>query len=170
MSKNARQWMRTLHRYSGFSMLFVMLLYGVTGIVLGYRDTDIFRHEVHFVQTLDPHLDAEALGKAVKIKNLKIERQQGDVAYFKQGTYNVATGEADYKDMRYPRILDELINLHKANSKYAYSPLNIFFAIALIFFVVSAIWMIPTNTKGRKISLFLILFSLILVTVVVLTD
>ena len=70
--------------------------------------------------------------------------------YFKQGTYNIKTGEAKYKKKELPFVLDKMTKLHKAQSKDTLSPLNTFFGISLFFFVISSFWMFNPKSKAFK--------------------
>ncbi|MES1219621.1 MAG: hypothetical protein ABUT20_29240, partial [Bacteroidota bacterium] len=102
-------------------------------------------------QKLAPGLNADSLGKAIRIRDLKIESQRGDTAYFKAGTYNISTGVVNYTVTSLPLVLDKLTRLHKASTKQPLYYLNIFFGISLLFFVVSSFWMfLPKTTIFRK--------------------
>ena len=70
--------------------------------------------------------------------------------FFKQGTYNIKTGEAKYKKKELPFVLDKMTKLHKAQSKDTLSPLNTFFGISLFFFVISSFWMFNPKSKIFK--------------------
>ncbi len=148
---------RLLHRYLGFFLLGIMAMYAITGIVLVFRNTDAFKQTTAYAKTVDPNLDAEALGKALDIRRLEIERTEAGVAYFKQGTYNLTTGEAAYAKTELPVILDKFTKLHKATTDSPLYWLNIFFGASLLFFVVSAVWMYlpggPILRKGLWFSL-----------------
>ena len=54
---------------------------------------------------LTPGLNAEDLGKAIRIGSLKIEAENGDVLSFKQGTYNKVTGDVKYTVKTWPKII-----------------------------------------------------------------
>ncbi len=85
------------------------------------------------------------------MRNLKIEKEEGDVLKFKQGTYNKATGMANYSTKELPYFLDRITSIHKADSKDPLFFLNVFFGLSLLFFVVSAFWMfLPGTTVFRK--------------------
>lgn len=162
--------MRTLHRYIGFFLLTIMAIYALTGVVLIYRDTAIFKQEVHIEKTLATNLDEQQLEKAIKIKKLKITKQQDNILYFKQGQYDRQSGLVQYTEMQYPKWLDELIRLHKGNSEYAHSWLTTLFAIALFFFTFSSLWMIPGSKRARRISVSLVSVGILLAILLILTD
>ncbi len=143
--------MRIYHRYLGYFLAGIMAVYAISGIVMIFRDTDFLKKEKQVEQRLAPGLNADSLGKAIRIRDLKIESQRGDIVYFKDGTYNITTGVANYTVKSLPVILDKLTRFHKASTKQPLYYLNIFFGISLLFFVVSAFWMfLPKTTIFRK--------------------
>ena len=146
---------RVLHRYLGFFLVGIMAMYAITGVTLIFRNTDTFKNTTAFAKTVEPGLDAEALGKTLEIRRLEITKTEGNVAYFKEGTYDVATGEANYELKELPFVLGKLTKLHKATTDSPLYWLNIFFGVSLLFFVVSAIWMyLPGGPVLRKGLLF----------------
>ncbi|MFZ7343172.1 PepSY-associated TM helix domain-containing protein [Avibacterium volantium] len=170
MSKTTAKWMRILHRYFGFLLLVIMSIYALTGIVLIYRDTNIFKRSVYIEKTISPQLTEQQLGQKLRIKNLLISEKKDDVLYFKQGEYHSKTGEVKYHAMEYPSWLAELNRLHLGNSQYAYSWLTTLFGISLLFFCISSLWLIPGSKKMLKRSLWFILTGAVMAMVVVLTD
>ena len=91
-----RKTMRDLHNYIGFFIVGLVVIYSLSGIVQTYRDTSFLKHDVKNEKTIETNLDAESLGKAIKIKELKVEKTENGIMYFKQGSYNPQTGEAKY--------------------------------------------------------------------------
>lgn len=147
--------MRILHRYLGFFLAGIMAVYAISGIVLIFRDSDTFKNTVVIEKTLDPNLSAQSLAKAVNNKRLKVTKEEGGILYFKEGTYNSATGAVVYSKKELPFILDKLTHFHKAKSGDPLYFLNIFFGLSLLFFVVSSFWMfIPSSPIYRKGMLF----------------
>ncbi|WP_228459229.1 hypothetical protein [Chryseobacterium carnipullorum] len=90
------------------------------------------------------------MGKELKIKGLEVEKTEGNILHFKQGTYDAASGKAKYSKMELPFVLDKMVKLHKSQSKETLSPLNTFFGISLFFFVISSFWMFNPKTKAFK--------------------
>lgn len=143
--------MRIYHRYLGYFLAGIMAVYAVSGIVLIFRDTDLFKKKKQVEQQLSSGLNAAGVGKALRIRDLQFESENGDIAVFNQGTYNKTTGLANYTVTSLPVILDKLTRLHKANTKQPLYYLNIFFGISLLFFVISSFWMfLPKTTIFRK--------------------
>ena len=89
------------------------------------------------------------------------------MVFFKEGTYNRQTGEASYSKKELPYVLNKLTRLHKASTDDPLYWLNIFFALSLLFFVVSSLWMFLPKTKiFRKGMVFMaagIILTLVLI-------
>jgi uncharacterized iron-regulated membrane protein len=147
--------MRIWHRYLGYFLAGIMAVYAVSGVIMIFRDTDFLKKEKLLTKSLAANLEADSVGKAIRIRDLKFESVNGDLAIFKQGTYNKATGEAKWTVKTLPTAIEKLTKLHKANSKSPLFFLNIFFGISLLFFVLSAFWMfLPKTTIFKKGLLF----------------
>jgi uncharacterized iron-regulated membrane protein len=146
--------MRIVHRYLGFFLAGIMAVYALSGITLIFRDTSFLKQEKQVVKTVKPNAKAEDLGKILEIREFKAQREEGDVVYFKNGTYNKKTGVADYKTEHLPTIIEKMTHLHKAKSGDPLFFLNVFFAISLLFFVVSSFWMFMPKTSIFKKGLY----------------
>ena len=167
MKKNSGYYFRIIHRYLGFYLVGIMAVYSISGISLIFRKTDTFK-KVTLIQTkLDPKLDRLALGKTLKINNLRFSKTEKGIRYFKQGQYNMYTGETIYLKKELPYLLKKMQSLHKATTQSPVYWLNIFFGSSLMFFVVSSFWMFLPNTTVFKKG---ILFSIagIIMTIVIL--
>ena len=149
--KKSSNLMRIIHRYLGFFLAGIMAVYALSGIILIFRDTDFLKQEKNIVKTIAPNLNEEDLGKELHLKKLKAEREEGDIVFFKEGTYNKKTGAADYKTTSQPFIIEKMSHLHKAKSGDPLFFLNIFFGLSLFFFVISSFWMfLPQTTIFKK--------------------
>lgn len=148
--KDTRSFMRITHRYLGYFLAGIMAIYALSGVLLVYRDTDFLKKEKKYDKVIDKNLSEKELGKELKIKNLEVEKTDGSILTFKQGTYNAVTGEAKYSKKELPFVLDKMTKLHKAQSKDRLSPLNTFFGISLFFFVISSFWMFNPKSKIFK--------------------
>ncbi len=154
--------MRVYHRYLGFFLAGIMSIYAISGIVLIFRDTDFLKNEKKVERAVPSDTKPEDMGKALRIKDFKIDKTEGDIAYFKQGTYNLRTGVANYTVKELPLVMDKLTKLHKANSGSPLFFLNVFFGLSLFFFVISSFWMfLPQTTIFRK-GLYFALAGLVL--------
>ena len=154
--------MRIIHRYLGFFLVGIMAVYAISGVVLIFRNTDFLKRDKQVEKSLEPNLPAKALGEKLKIKSLSVTRQEGDVLYFEQGSYNQLSGEAVYVTKQLPLVLDKMTKLHKANTNHPLFWLNIFFGLALLFFVVSAFWMFRPATSVFKKGLYFTLGGIVL--------
>lgn len=154
--------MRIWHRYLGFFLSGIMAVYAISGIVMIFRDTNFLKNEKLVQKQLAPHLSPEALGSALRLRDLKVQSQSGDSIVFKQGSYNIVTGEASYRQIALPLVIEKLTRLHKANSSQPLFWLNVFFGTSLLFFVISSFWMfLPKTTIFRK-GLYFTLAGLVL--------
>jgi len=148
--KDTRSFMRITHRYLGFFLAGIMAVYAISGVLLIYRDTDFLKKEKKIDINIAKNLSEKELGKELKMKNFEVEKKEGDILKFKQGTYNSATGRAKYTKKELPFVLDKMTKLHKSQSKDRLSPLNAFFGFSLFFFVLSSFWMFNPKTKAFK--------------------
>lgn len=143
--------MRIIHRYLGFFLAGIMAVYAVSGILLIFRETNFLKSEKIIEKKVANDLSPEQLGKAIKIKDLKVEKEVGGVLYFKQGSFDRNTGLVTYKANQYPFLLEKMTKMHKATTNQPLFFLNIFFGLSLLFFVISAFWMfIPSSDIFKK--------------------
>lgn len=154
--------MRIIHRYLGFFLAGIMAVYALSGVVLIFRNTDFLKRAIQIEKKVDTQLNSVALGKQLKIKNLKIDREEGVVSYFKNGNYNKNTGMAHYEVKRLPYVLDKMTHFHKSKSGEPLYILNIFFGFALLFFVLSSFWMFMPKTSIFKKGMYFTLGGIVL--------
>lgn len=154
--------MRVYHRYLGFFLSGIMAMYAISGIILIFRETDLLKSERTIEKKLPADFKIEELGKVLKIRELKIEKEENGILYFKQGTFNKATSTAQYKVKELPFVLDKMTHLHKATTKQPLFVLNIFFGLSLLFFVISSFWMFMPKTEIFKKGLYFTLAGIIL--------
>lgn len=153
---------RVYHRYLGFFLAGIMAVYAISGVLLIFRDTKFLKKEKKIEQIIAKGLNERELGQAIKNRNLTIISTQGEIARFKEGSYNTKTGEVKYTKLVLPVVIEKLNKLHKANTKDSLFFLNIFFGVSLLFFVLSSFWMfLPKTTIFRK-SLYFTLAGMIL--------
>lgn len=148
--KDTRSFMRITHRYLGYFMAGIMVIYAISGVLLIYRDTDFLKREKIYDKVIAKNLSEKELEKELKIKNFKIKTSENNIYYFKEGIYNRNTGETKYTKKELPFILDKITKIHKAKSADKLSPLNAFFGVCLFFFVLSSFWMFNPKSKPFK--------------------
>jgi hypothetical protein len=148
---SAHNTMRVWHRYLGYFLTGIMAVYAISGILMIFRETDFLKSEKQHVKQLNAGLRNEDIGPELKLKNLRIEGEEGNTVRFKNGSYDRQTGEARYTTMELPFVLDKMTKMHKATNKQPLYFLNIFFGLSLLFFVASSFWMfLPKTTIFRK--------------------
>ncbi len=154
MGRKSENTFREFHRYLGFFLAGIMAVYAISGIVLTFRNTDYMKSDVEVREELEPNLTAEELGGKLPIRGLTVNRQEGNMLYFEQGSYNASTGEAVFTVKRLPVVLERMNNLHKMHSGNPLFWLGIFFGIALLFFAFSAFFMFPPKASVYKKGLY----------------
>lgn len=143
--------MRVYHRYLGFFLAGIMAVYALSGIVLVFRDTDIFNKKISVEKVVPEGTKVEDLGEILGIRRFRVEKTENDIVYFEGGTYDVKTGKAVFTKKEMPFLLDKMTHLHKATSSRPLAFLNVFFGVALFFFVFSSFWMfIPSTSVFKK--------------------
>lgn len=162
MGRKSEKLFRVIHRYLGFFLAGIMIVYAISGIVLTFRNTDYLKSEVHVNKILEANLTAENLGGALGMGRFKVDREEGDVLYFDGGTYNKNTGVADYTIKQLPILLENMNKIHKMHSGHPLFWLGIFFGVALLFFAVSAFWMFKPTTSVFKKGLYFTLGGVVL--------
>lgn len=156
---------RVIHRYLGYFLSGIMFVYALSGIILIFRDTDFLKSEVVSERQLEPNLTKSELAGEFR-KGVKVQKQEGDILYYKNGNYNKKTGLAITKKMELPFVIAKMEKLHKANTKSPLFFLNIFFGVSLLFFVLSAFWMytpkMPVFKKGMYFAIGGIVLTVVL--------
>jgi len=139
--------MRVLHRNIGFFILGFVLIYALSGIALIYRDSDFMKQERTITVILPGETKPADLGQALKIREFRILKTEGDIIFFRGGSYNSTTGVAEYtvKELVFP--FNKLTALHKTASKNPFHWFTLVLGILLTFLAVSSIWMF--NSKSR---------------------
>ena len=154
--------MRVIHRYLGFFLVGIMTIYSLSGIVLIFRDTDFLKNEKQITKQVKPNVAADELGRMLQIRDLKIDKEEGNTLYFKEGIYDKSTGTATYTTKELPVILEKMTHLHKATSSQPLFFLNIFFGLSLFFFVISSFWMFMPSTNTFKKGMYFTIGGIVL--------
>jgi hypothetical protein len=165
---NINNTMRVYHRYLGFFLAGIMAVYAISGIILIFRDTDFLKSDKTVETKLATTIKIEDLGKAIKVRDLKVEKEENGIVYFKQGTFDKSTGVAKVTKKELPLILDKMTHIHKANTKDSLFFLNIFFGLSLLFFVISSFWMFMPQTEIFKKGLYFTIGGIILTLILIL--
>ncbi len=159
--------MRIIHRYLGFFLVGIMAMYAISGMTLIFRNTDFLKIEKVITKDLQPNIDSANLAKELGFRQINITSQDENIINFENGTYNIATGKAEFTIKTLPFVLDKMTHLHKAQTSDPLFYFNIFFGLSLLFFVISSFWMFMPSTsvfkKGMYFTIAGIIMTLILI-------
>ena len=144
-----------------------MAVYAISGIVMIFRETEFLKSEREIERQLAVDLPDAEVGSTLRIKEFKVERSEGSLIYFREGTYDKKTGLAKYKSKQLPYVMDKMTKLHKATTNRPLYFLNIFFGVALLFFVLSAFWMFMPTTEVFRKGLYFALGGIVLTLILV---
>ena len=164
---NMQNKMRVYHRYLGFFLAGIMAVYALSGVLMIFRNTDFLKKDQIEERTLEVGTKVEELGSKLRIKNFKIEKEEGAIVYFNGGNYNKESGLATYTKKELPYVLKKMTDMHKATSDRPLFFLNIFFGFSLLFFVLSAFWMFLPKTSIFKKGLYFAAAGLVLALLVI---
>ena len=146
-AQSIHDFMRKWHGNIGYFIVGLVIIYSLSGIVLIYRDTSFLKQSILTEVTVQPGLGEAELGSALRIRNLKIDKVEGDIAYFKNGSYNTVTGDASYTKEELPGWINKVTGLHKTPSERPAHYFTNIFGVLLFFMAVSSFWMYKTRTK-----------------------
>ena len=148
---NVNRKMRVYHRYMGYFLAGIMAVYAISGFTMIFRDTNFLKSDKQIERQLRPNIKTEDLERELRMRDFKVQKEEGDIIQFEQGTYNRSTGLAKYTSKEWPFFIEKLTRLHKADTSSPLFFLNVFFALSLLFFVISAFWMfLPKTTIFKK--------------------
>lgn len=139
---------RTIHRYLGFFLSGIMLMYSISGITLIFRKTDTFKKKVLVEEQIE-----KGLTQPPKIKGAKNIVYQAD------------TGKISYSKMEPPKLIGMMEKVHKATTADPLYFFNIFFGMSLFFFVFSSYWMFLPETAIFKKAIYFTLAGMVLTVV-----
>jgi hypothetical protein len=139
--------MRSLHRDIGFFVIGLTIIYCISGIVLVYRNTSFFRQEILIEKKLPPNMESMELGKALGNKKFKVSKTEGEILYFRNGSYDKETGNVKYLTYSYPVLIKMFIQLHMASTNSNVHWFTVVYGISLLFLTISSFWMYKPKTK-----------------------
>ena len=164
---NVNSKLRIYHRYLGYFLAGIMAVYATSGFIMIFRDTDFLKSDKQIEKQLRPNIKTEDLGRELRMRDFKVEKEEGDIIRFEQGTYNKSTGMAKYTSKEWPFFIEKLTRLHKADTNSPLFFLNVFFALSLLFFVLSAFWMFLPKTTIFKKGLYFALAGVVLTIILI---
>jgi len=139
--------MRALHRDIGFFAVGLVIIYALSGIVLVFRDTSFLKHGVQIEKILSPNIESSEIGKALQLKEFKLTKEDDEIIYFQEGTYNKTTGVANYTKQEIIFPLNRFIELHKSTGKGITHYFSVIFGGFLLFMVISSFWMYKKSSN-----------------------
>lgn len=148
MALNSRETstkVRVYHRYLGFFLTGIMFVYAFSGITLTYRNTDLFKKDKVVEKTVEKGLEEPPLGRGDELIS-----------------YNAKTGALKIIQKKPPLVLGAMEKMHKATSASPLFFFNIFFGVALMFFVFSSFWMFLPQTDIFKKAIYFTLAGMLL--------
>ena len=110
-NKSIYGWMRSPHRDIGFFAVGLTLIYGISGLILTYRNTDFLKSETQVGKTIAPNLKANQLSRALH-QEVKVANESEKEIIFTKGTYNKETGVVSCLSLELPWILRQFNGLH----------------------------------------------------------
>lgn len=154
--------MRIYHRYLGFFLAGIMAVYALSGVVMIFRETKFLKSEQIIEKTLPKDIKTEELGKEVRMRDFKADKEENGIVYFKNGTFDRNSGIIKFTKKELPFILGKMEKMHKATTNEPLFFLNIFFGLSLLFFVISSFWMFMPTTKIFKKGIYFAIGGIIL--------
>jgi hypothetical protein len=157
--KSLSRVMRILHRDIGFFLIGLTLIYCLSGIVLTYRDSSLFKSEKVVSKTIEAGLSSEKLRKVLHEKRMEVVREDSGVMYFKvvknDGKYNILTGEVSYTAMVQPAFINLFNNFHKISSKNPAHYFTVLYGVLLAFLAISSFWMYKPGSGNFRRGIFI---------------
>lgn len=160
MKINIKYWMRVIHRDLGFLMVGITLVYAISGMLLNHMNgkDPAYTTQHHHIQ-LDSNLSKIELTEIWNKGNENPELRKISIIddtlmrlYLKGGIgmYNRKNGELEYQTSTKHAFIYWINKLHY-NKLHGWSWMGDFFAISLIFFAISGLWMVPKKNgiKGK---------------------
>ena len=86
---------RTYHRYLGYFLAGIMLLYACSGVLLIFRKTTFMKFDVHYEYQLTPGLSVIELLSTLNVKGLVAESETEQAIQLTMGNYNKQSGLTD---------------------------------------------------------------------------
>ena len=76
--------MRIIHRYLGFFLAGIMSIYAISGMLLIFRETEFLKYETKVERNFEKDIAIDALGKAMRVRDIKLLKEENNICFFKQ--------------------------------------------------------------------------------------
>ncbi len=153
LSPQACQSFRKYHRYLGYFLAGIMMLYASSGVLLIFRGTDFLKVEIASERQLEAGLSGLQVMQQLRVKGLVVEEEGPHQIRLSHGEYDRETGKAQVRTKEYLPVVDQIVHMHKATTNSPLFFLNIFFGASLLFFAISAFLLFPPQAPAFKTGL-----------------
>jgi hypothetical protein len=143
--------MRALHRDVGFLMVGIMVIYGISGLQLNLKGSDLFTYSAKTESKISPNLSVDAVASQLRMRDTSGVTTDGDIMSFSNGsTYNSSTGElvSIRNEVIWP--IDRFNGLHKSGGTGITKAITTTSAVLLCFLAISSFWMYKSKNKNFK--------------------
>ena len=147
-SKPVAKWMRIIHRYLGYLMVGICLVYGISGFLLNHMNGQdpAFKTQEGIIQIGEGLSADQSNWEATGLPEIK-KILPADEVYSRLmlnsgvAIYNINTGEVDYETYKKNNFVYWINKLHY-NKVNGWSIMGDLFAFSLIFFAISGVLMV----------------------------
>lgn len=160
--KLIRYTMRALHRDIGFLVIGITIILTLSGVSLIYRDTNFLKKVTIIERQLEPDLEIGEIGQQLHLRDFKVEKTEGNIVFFNNGTYNSSSGLAVYTAHQLPVFINKINAFHKTVSKNAMHWFLLIYAFLLLFLAISSFWMFSPGSKSFKRGLILSVIGIVI--------
>jgi len=123
--------------------------------MLIYRETGFLKQERTVEKHLSPGINEQKLGMILHVRDFKVLKSEGDVVYFKNGTYNKATGIVNYSAELLPPLMEKFNSLHKSSTRNAAHWFSSVYGVLLLFLALSSFWMYKPGTGSFRRGIYI---------------
>ena len=83
---NVNRKLRVYHRYLGYFLAGIMAVYAISGFTMIFRDTNFLKSDKQIERQLRPNIKTEDLGRELRMRDFKVQKEERDIIQFEQGT------------------------------------------------------------------------------------
>lgn len=169
--RSLQYYARTIHRILGFLAFGLAVVYAVSGITLIHRSNNFLKHQEHVVTRIDPGLNPDQLGEALKIKRMKVTDETAETITFDggEGVYQKASGEVSYTRREVAAPVSKFITLHKMadGQSHAIALFTTIFGAILLLLALTAPFMSKPGTRQFRANMIYLAAGVVAATLLV---